>query len=89
MLSNAHTMAMKKAALQQQQAEQARDNARADRALGLREQEYGLARTDRQERTTALFEERQQKRDLAAKQKEIDDEVRRNLGGRTAGAADG
>jgi hypothetical protein len=53
----------------------------------LREQEYGLQREDRQARDAALFEERQQKRDLAAKQKEIDDEVRRNLGGGMPGEA--
>jgi hypothetical protein len=88
MLSSAHTNALKREALRQQLAERATDNQRADRALNLRESEYGLSRTEREDRQKALFEERQQKRDLATKQKEIDDEVMRSLGApREPGAA--
>lgn len=50
MLSAAHANALKKQALMQAQAERATDNARADEALGLRRQEYGDARTERQAR---------------------------------------
>ena len=88
MLSNAHTMAMRKAALQQQQAEQAIDNRRADAALDLRRQEFGDARTEREERAKAQFEERQQRRDLAAAQQKRDAEAFADLSGRPPTATD-
>lgn len=75
MLTNAHSVAMRKAALEQQRLEQARDNARADRALNLRESEYGLQREDRQA-----------KRDLATSQQKRDAEAFADLTGRPQGA---
>ena len=44
MLSNAHTLAMKREALRQQQAENALDNRRADERLNLERDRFGLTR---------------------------------------------
>ena len=59
MLTNAQALSMRKAALAQQQAEQAADNRRADARLGLEQERFGLTKREHEEQRAQLERERQ------------------------------
>ena len=72
--------AMRKQALQQQMAERATDNARADEALGLRRQEFGDARTERQAREAERLGLKREQLEQKERERKANAEAMRLLG---------
>ena len=64
MLTNAQTMSMRKAALAQQQAEQAADNRRADERLGMERERFGLTKSAHEEERAQLERDRKAREDF-------------------------